>query len=131
MPRSKEQQEGIDYEIRMGKRIGADVQVGSGNMWFAKLDLAGRGMLWSLKWTSKESFRLTKKVLGEAIREALKDGSVPGLMIEVAGESFTVLRTNDFIMLMEEESKVVEEDKGARRRRRAALPSLLRDREEE
>lgn len=131
MARGKDQQAGIDYEKRMAKVIGARIQPGSGNQWFAKLDLSGRSVLWSLKHTGKDFFRITKAILSEAIHAANDEGSIPGWMIDIAGEDFVLMRGNDFRMLMEEETKIIAEDKGAAKRRRAGTSSLRRGIEEE
>lgn len=130
MARTKEQQAGIDYEKKLADLIGARIQPGSGNQWYAKLDLAGRSVLWSLKHTGKSSFRITKEILREAIVAASKEGAIPAWAFDIAGEDFILMRGNDFRMLMEEDHKIIAPSKRAKRRKRASTPSLMRDREE-
>jgi hypothetical protein len=130
MARSKEQQAGIDYEKRLAEVIGARLQPGSGSQWWAKLDLSGRSILWSLKWTSKDFFRITKAVLREAIVAANKEGSIPAWAFDIAGEDFILMRGNDFRMLMEEDHKIIAQSKRTKKRKRASTPVLMRDREE-
>lgn len=130
MARTKEQQAGIDYEKKLADLIGARIQPGSGNQWYAKLDLAGRSVLWSLKHTGKASFRITKEILREAIVAASKEGAIPAWAFDIAGEDFILMRGNDFRMLMEEDHKIIAPSKRAARRKRASTPSLMRDREE-
>lgn len=131
MPRGKEQQAGIDYEERMAKVIGARVQPGSGNQWYAKLDLSGRGMLWSLKHTGKDFFRLSRAIMLEGIKAAVDEGCIPGWLVDIAGRDYVIMLSEDFMMLMEEEHKVVKQSKSRARHRAAAVPALLRDQEED
>lgn len=125
------QEKGFDYEKQMAAKIGARLQPGSGSQWYAKLDLSGRGMLWSLKHTGKDFFRISKAILSEGIGAANEAGAIPGWMIDIAGEDFVLMRGNDFRMLMEEETKVIAEDKGAAKRRRASRSVLRRGMEED
>jgi hypothetical protein len=61
------QQEGRDWEEDFAKEFGLTLVPGSGAPWYSgKLDVSGKGARWSLKWTSKESYRLTLDDLTEA-----------------------------------------------------------------
>ncbi len=130
MARTKEQQAGIDYEKHLAEVIGAHLQPGSGSKWYAKLDLSGRSILWSLKHTGKDFFRITKEILREAIVAANEEGCIPGWAIDIAGEDFVLMRGHDFRMLMEEDHKVIAQSKRSAKRKRAATPVLMRDKEE-
>lgn len=130
MPRSKPQQDGINFEKRFAGLIGGQLTPGSGNQWYAKLDVSRRGILFSLKHTGKASFRITKEILREAIVAASKEGAIPAWAFDIAGEDFILMRGNDFRMLMEEDHKIIAPSKRAARRKRASTPSLMRDREE-
>lgn len=124
--RGKEQQKGIDYEARLAKLLGADLVPGSGNQWYAKGDLSGRAILWFLKHTGKDFFRVSKAVLHEAITASNKTGAIPAWAIDIAGEDFIMMRANDFIMLHEEDFEVAKPTKVARKRKRAGTLLILR-----
>jgi hypothetical protein len=130
MPRSKAQQDGIDFEKRFADLIGGQLTPGSGNQWYAKLDVSSRGILFSLKHTGKNFFRITKDVLREAIVAANQEGCIPAWALDIAGEDFILMRGHDFRMLMEEDHKVVAKSKRTAKRKRAATPVLMRDKEE-
>src|SRR5690349_881755 len=112
------QEEGIAYEERLAALLGTTPIVGSGNQWFAKLDLDVASIMFSLKHTGKESLSVTKKILREAITEATKMGSkqaIPAVAVDIAGEDFVILRANDFAKLMEEDAKFVPQSKASRK----------------
>lgn len=130
MPRGKEQQAGIDYEHKFAKIFGVVPQVGSGNQWYAKLDVGARELLCSLKHTGKDRLSVTADILREAIQQSTKIGSkgaIPVLGVDIAGEDFVILRTNDFAALLEEEVRIVPVRKANAKRARAAVPQILRE----
>jgi hypothetical protein len=107
---------GRAFEEDFAHRIGAKLQPGSGNQWFAKLDLKGRSFLWSLKSTTKASFRITTDMLAETIHAVYGPGgqggnTLPGMAIRIADEDFVVMRATDFITLVQDEVKIAPADK--------------------
>jgi hypothetical protein len=107
---------GLAFEKDFANRLGAKLQPGSGNQWFAKLDVKGRSFLWSLKSTTKASIRLTTDMLAETIHAVDGPGgkggnTLPGMAVRIADEDFVVLRASDFINLVREEVKIAPADK--------------------
>lgn len=130
------QQAGRDWEKRFAKLVGAELVPGSGSAWYAKLDVNGISVLWSLKWTGKETFTVTKSLVREAVHAVDAPGGVgggvlPGVAIEVDGESFVMFRASDFVGALESEKPLTYQSadpKGAEARRAASrIPALLRD----
>lgn len=126
------QQEGRQNEIRFAKKYNLEVVPGSGNQRFAKLDIKGKNILLSLKWTSKKSYSITLNDLQE-IREAI---SAPGglglsttgaLVTNIEGREIISLDLNDLIRLLETDSTIFEPNKTDRKRATANVPSLFRE----
>jgi hypothetical protein len=120
------QERGRKFEKRFAEMFGAKIQVGSGNQWFAKLDVDAGSILWSLKSTSKKTLNLSRATLSEAIREAGKKGMIPGWAGEVDGETLVVLRADDLARLFEEGATLRTQRKADARRERAKIPVALR-----
>jgi hypothetical protein len=134
--KSKPTDIGGEWERRFAKRIGGKLQPGSGNQWFAKLDVGSRSFLWSLKATSFQSFRLTKDVIYEAARAVIGPGgkggdTIPGIALDIDGEEVVVLRLSDFLHIVSEEVKIVEPNKAEQKRALAKLPKFQRRVDEE
>lgn len=135
MPRKPEHQAGHDFEERFADLFQAELQPGSGNQWFAKLDVRGRSIIWSLKSApTKKSITITKAILLEAISHATKLGSpgaIPGWATEVEGEAFITLRAQDLALLFQEDIRLVTPTRGDERRARSKMPVALRKELEE
>lgn len=133
MPKTPQDQ-GRQYERDFAEKLGGKVVVGSGNQWFAKLDVGDRTILWSLKHTGKDFLRVTRKILGEAITEATKIGSkgaIPGVAVDIAGEDFVILRADDFVALFEDGQYAVPMTSSRQKMARAKIPEALRHAMEE
>lgn len=103
---------------------------GSGSQWYAKLDVGARELLCSLKHTGKASYTLSRSVLREAVQQATKMGSkgaIPVVGVDIAGEDFVILRTDDFAALLEEDASFVPVKPSDAKRRRASIPAILRE----
>lgn len=136
MSRTPEQQAGLDFEQEWAKRLGARLTPGSGNQWHTQGDVAGKGFIWSLKYTSKESFRLTRGMLHEIIRIVHGPGgrggsAIPAMAVRLQEEDYVVLLASDFFKLMQEDIKFVPPTKADEKRERARLPKFIRERESE
>jgi hypothetical protein len=128
---STPQEQGRQFEAEFAKRLGATVVPGSGSQWFAKLDVGGKGFLWSLKLTTKKSFRLTTDMLRELTHAVHGPGgkggrTVPGMAIRIDNEDWVLLKADDFIGLMREEVKMVPPTKREEKLERAAVPKFKR-----
>lgn len=120
------QEEGFEFEKWFANLFDAKLQPGSGSQWFAKLDVDGNTILWSLKSTSKDTLTLSRAILREAIEHAGRAGMMPGWAGQVDGERLVVLRADDLARLFEEQATLRRQRKADARRDRAKLPVALR-----
>lgn len=128
------QEEGIEFEERFADLFDAKLQPGSGNQWFAKLDVDGVTILWSLKRTTKNSLKLTPAILDEAIEHASGIGSagaLPGWAGSVGDLDLVVMRADDMALLFQENTKLKRQKRTEARRARAKVPIALRHAEED
>lgn len=132
-PDDSSQQRGRAWERFWAKLFGVEPQRGSGNQWFAKLDVGDGSILWSLKYTDAESFRLSKDIMREA--ESAVSGlggvggsTIPGAAISLSGNAYVVLGADDFLRLLAAEgAQYIVPSKADQKRSRAAVPGILRD----
>jgi hypothetical protein len=121
------------FEIEWSGRVGGKVTPASGATWHAKQDVQDRTFLWSLKLTTKNSFRLTKEVLDDLFDDTWTPGgrpSVPALGIRIGTPEYdvVVLRYSDFASLARGELIIVgEEHDRAVKEAFARMPQLLRE----
>lgn len=125
------QQLGFDFEEEFAGLLGSKVTPGSGNQWFAKMDIGDGHILWSLKHTIKDTLTVNQKLINEVENAAGAEGSMPGIAVKVAGEPFVMLRMEDFIKIVQEEIKIAPPSRSEIKRKNAATPLILRDMEEE
>lgn len=109
-------EQGHAFEVEFAKRLGAKLQPGSGNTPWAKLDLRGRSFLWSLKSTTKQSFRLTTDMLKEMIHAVHGPGgqggnTMPGMAVRIDGDDYIVMRASDFIALVQSDIRIAQPSK--------------------
>ena len=123
---------GISCEERFAKRLGTTPHRGSGNKWYCRLDTGnGQPILWSLKFTTANSFRVTRADLEEAV--AATDapggsGTIPALGVGIADEvDLVVMRADDLLALLSEDVTYVTPSKSEQKRAAARIPTLLRD----
>lgn len=134
---------GTQFEKLFAKLFGGKEVPGSGNQPFRKMDTEqGTFILWSLKATSQESFRITKKDLDE-VYEAVRglggvgSGTVAGLAIcFVEGDEptssdkiFAVLDMDDYVMQLKEKPEIFSPSKADIKYAKAKVPQLLRQAE--
>jgi hypothetical protein len=120
------QERGYSFEKVFGDVLGLEPTRGSGNQWFAKMDLNGAAILVSCKHTDAESFRVTKGHLRE-IQRACTGEQEPALAIDVDGEVFIVQRAGDWIASRTSDAaQFIEPSKADAKRARSKVPVLLR-----
>ena len=129
-----EQQQGREWEKEIADEFGLTLVPGSGAPWHSKLDITGQGARWSLKWTSKDSYRVTKEDLEEAIdatRGMGGTGEIPFWAFHIAGQDFVMMRKDDFKSYQQGDLVVIPEKrtKTAIRARLSDIPILLREEE--
>jgi hypothetical protein len=131
--RKTPQQRGYDFEEAWADLFGSSVQKGSGNLWYAKLDVPTGQMIWSLKHTDAESFRLTGDMIDEAVEAVYGPmgkglGTIPAWAIQVgkARRRLVVVEAADFVKLVTEGVSIRQPSKGEVKRARASMTSLER-----
>lgn len=122
---------GGEFERSFAAKIGGKVVLGSGNQWFAKLDVGSKSFLWSLKATAKESFSLTRGMLHETIRAVYGPGGkggdiIPGMAVCVQDEEYVVLKLDDFLNLVREDIKLVKPTKRQEQKAQGSIPRFSR-----
>lgn len=127
------QKTGYRFERYFASLFGVKPTKGSGAVWTAKMDVADGSILWSLKHTDANSFRVYKGLMREVV-EAINGlggvggDTIPGIAISVDGEMYTVLRAEDFINLLtsRESPAYIKPSKAEEKRRRARVPNILK-----
>ena len=124
---------GREFEEDLAYRFGLNQTPGSGNQWHSKLDIAGMGARWSLKFTKGRTFTIDYDLIDEA-REATGGlgggGEIPiwGIRIGDPKYTFVMVSDIDFERMFAEEVKLVRtaSARAEARRRLASTPQLLR-----
>lgn len=60
------QEKGYEWEREGARLVGGQLQRGSGNRCYARLDVSGYEILWSFKHTEHASFRVSREIIDEA-----------------------------------------------------------------
>lgn len=121
---------GRAFEVEWALRVGGKSQPGSGNQWFARMDVPDLSVLWSCKWTDKPNFTLTPAIVNEVVNACLApggSGAIPGVTIQTSAFAIVALRAEDFLQIVTDKMKWAPERKSDAKRRRADIPELLRD----
>jgi hypothetical protein len=87
---------------------------------------------WSLKWTSDESFRISKSLMKEADDGIYQNGdnSIPGVAVAIdsGSEIIVAMRWSDFERLLAENpAGYIKPTRAEIKRAKASIPVLLRD----
>lgn len=141
-PGESAQKTGRRFERFFANLFGVDPQRGSGNLWYAKMDVGDGAMLWNLKFSEQEVLRFGKYRVRDLLREAEQaingqggvGGSIiPGVAIaEEDGEVFVSLRAEDFLRIVRSDVVThVVPSRGEQKRQRARVPALLRDEDDD
>ena len=69
----------------------------SGAFWHHKGDVRTKQFLMELKYTEKSSITLSKRVWDKIRREAILDGRLPAMVLDIQGRRLVVLDMEDFI----------------------------------
>jgi len=126
---------GAKFEEELSKEFEIKKTPGSGNQWYSKLDLFGRGARWSLKATAKKSISIGQDVIDEAVNACERmsgDGSMPLWAFRIGDDKHDIIamRKEDFKLLQAGELKLIGEgvkEQVAQRRAKASTPVLFRD----
>ena len=124
------QEEGRKWEEIWKRTVQGQNVIGSGNQ-FEKLDVRGRKIQWSNKWSGKETFTLTQALIQEFVDAVEAPGGtgsarMGALAIRLPHNDVVVMRASDFLELMKE-PPIIQAEKADNRRATARVPQLLRD----
>jgi hypothetical protein len=123
---------GRRFETFFAKVFGVKPTKGSGNTWRVKLDVGDGSITWSLKWTTAESFSISKALLKEADDGIYQNGdnTIPGIACAIDGgaEVIVAMRLSDFERLLQmKPDGYIKPSRAEVKRARASIPILLRD----
>ncbi len=128
-----------EFETEFAKELGLERVPGSGNHWSRKMDVDGRGLRFSLKYTSDMGIHIYDDTIRENIEacEGLGgSGDIPMWAFRrgpYPDVDLVMMRKDDFIRLFGEEVKLFTPARAKldARRKRASTPALLRDQDED
>jgi hypothetical protein len=89
-------------ERRLAKSVDGKPTAASGAFWSRKGDVRSDDLLVEAKETSKGSYSLSLRVWDKIRREALLDGRLPVLAIQIQDRNLIVLDEEDFLALRAE-----------------------------
>jgi hypothetical protein len=138
--KSAKQEIGRLWETLFQKLYGGRKQPASGSTPYYKLDIEGDSLLWSLKATSNESFRITKSDLTEAYDAVKGPGGtgadiIPAMAIcfvegsepKPSDTQIAILFLDDFVRLLKEHPELFELSKSEIKIATSKIPAILRD----
>ena len=126
------QERGGKFEKFWASLFGKQPQPGSGNQWWARMDVATTPILFSCKHTDAQSLRVTREMMREVQEAITGPGGIGGdaigaIATNVGGEALVTFRAEDFLRLAQsDEIKYVVPSHGQQKRARAKIPALLR-----
>jgi hypothetical protein len=120
------------FETYWAKNVMGKPVRGSGNKWYARMDVKDTIFLWSAKATEKRSFTINQRMVDEVCSVTTNPGGerrIPALAIRLGSQEYdlVVLRANDFIGLMSDpDSRFIKPTQTEVKRRNAHKPILFR-----
>ena len=130
MPRTPEQQLGLDFEKEIAHFLGGAVVPGSGNKFYAKNDVVANGFSISAKNQNLYSLNEIKRYLQQSIEDSFGSGSIPTLVIRDNDykDDFVIMRLSDLVKAFSDGIKIdnSKESKGLEKRKQADIPLMLR-----
>ena len=131
MPRTKDQQRGVEFEKYVARILDGKLQPGSGNKFYAQGDVSAHGMLVSAKSQTKFRWKEIVDYFDENRQQSYGTGNIPVLALEDVEHlrRFALVELDDLPRVIGEEVTPVPqtESKGAQKRKAANIPVLLRD----
>lgn len=129
------QQEGRAWEPQFAESIGATLVKNSG-AGFAKLDVRGAQVLWSLKWAGNHrSLRVTDEMFEEAVAAIHGPGgiggqAIPAVAFKTEADEYVVFRKRDALLLFSGETDIAPIGGSSPIDLGKRTPALLRDLED-
>lgn len=99
-------------EERTARDFGGRVQPGSGNSWSRKGDVRTPFLLIENKFTGSKSLTLKSLALEKICDEALAEGRVPALVIELGGREYVLFTRDDVLEHFVDRAGAAELDGG-------------------
>jgi len=138
MPNREAIDGGFEFEKMLAKLIDGDLHPGSGNKWYAKLDVGSGSIIFSAKATKEKTFRITPAMFQEVDEEIHGPGGRGGgaigahaVQLEMDPEQvYVAFRIEDLLRLLREEITLGREKRSEAITRQAAVPELLREDDE-
>lgn len=87
-------------ERRLAKTLDGQTAAASGAFWTRKGDVRSEDLLVEAKTTDKASYSIKKAIWDKIRREALLDGRMPVLAVEIQDRNLVVLDEEDFLALI-------------------------------
>ncbi len=127
---------GRDFEKHFAGLIGEEPIKNSGALWYVKMDVGSTTILFSLKYTEKETLQITQAMWRELANAITGLGGIGGDVVGaiatcVRGKVSITFQGEDWLRLSQSnEMQFVIPSKGEQKRQRASVPTLLRDAED-
>lgn len=126
------QDRGRAWERELARLVGGRLQKGSGNRCYAKLDVAGRQIIWSAKHTDDLSFRLSRADFDEARQAVMGPSGIDPTIMPILGIHMgdnTMLASLDLMELIawiREPPEIIAPTKRDQLRATAKVPPMMR-----
>lgn len=89
-------------ERRLANKSGGTTTAASGAFWTRKGDVRSASLLVEGKQTDKQSYSIKKEIWDKIRREALLDGRMPVLAVQIQDTRLVVIDEEDFFALAED-----------------------------
>ena len=131
-PGDTPQETGRRFEKFWAKFFGTDPQRGSGNIWHMPLDVGTIKLIFSLKFSRKDTLKFGDRRIKELFREIDRaaDDRTGAIAVygEPDGEPYVIFRGHDFLRMAQSgDIHYMTPSKGEQKRARSKVPALLRD----
>lgn len=90
-----------DFEEYIAHCLEGRMPKGSGNQWHAQGDGSNATYKWSCKLTDAKSYSLKLADLNEIHTQALREGKLPAMFVDINGFTFAVIPFPDFMELID------------------------------
>lgn len=88
-------------EKKLAKKLGGKTTISSGNQFYDPSDIKWKEYLIEHKFTTKDSYRITKTVLEKNNKESISQGKMPVLIVEFIDKSSEKILESYVIMFSE------------------------------
>jgi hypothetical protein len=104
-------------ERRLAEKSGGTTTAASGAFWTRKGDVRSADLLIETKQTERQSWSITRKIWDKIRREALLDGRMPVLAVQIQNTRLVVIDEEDFFALVSRSEDPVGEGEVSASRR--------------